>query len=101
MSRDIVKFLIETASNVTEADRIISENYNFVSFGEKLAFLRGMFDFEVVSEHNIEGTSEEDAVKMTYWTVLNCIIDNIKLSWGGFILLIIYTYQWEVCKIKL
>lgn len=76
MKREVVKKLIESSPNVEEADKIINENYNFKSIGEKMAFLKGMFDVELVSKHDADGISEETSAEMTYWAMLNAIIST-------------------------
>ena len=73
-SREVIKTLIELSPNVEEADKVINENYNFESIGEKIAFLKGMFDVELVSEHDADGISEEKSSEMDYWAMLNAII---------------------------
>jgi len=75
-SREVVKTLIELSPNVEEADKVINENYNFKSIGEKIAFLKGMFDVELVSKHDADGISEEKSAEMDYWAMLNAIIIN-------------------------
>lgn len=73
-SRTVVKTLIELSPNVEEADKVINENYNFKSIGEKIAFLKGMFDVKLVSKHDDDGISEEKSAEMDYWAMLNSII---------------------------
>jgi len=73
-SREVVKILIQLSPNVEEADKVINENYNFKTISEKLAFLRGMFDIELVSKYDAEGTSEEESAEMDYWVMLEFII---------------------------
>ena len=75
-SREVVKTLIELSPNVEEADKVINENYNFESIGEKIAFLKGMFHVKLVSKHNADGISEEKSAEMDYWAILNAIINN-------------------------
>ena len=74
-SRKIIKTLIEMSANVEEADKIINENYNFKTIGEKIAFLKGMFDVKLVSKHDGEGVTEEKSAEMDYWAFLNAIIN--------------------------
>lgn len=74
-SRKVIKTLIEMSPNVEEADKIINENYNFKTIGEKMAFLKGMFDVRLVSKHDGEGVTEEQSVEMDYWALLNSIIN--------------------------
>ena len=74
--REVVKALIELVPNIDEADKVINENYDFNSIGEKLAFLRGMFDVELFHKHDADGTSKEKSDEMTYFAMLNAIINN-------------------------
>lgn len=73
-SRKVIKTLIELSPNVEEADKVINENYNFKSIGEKIAFLKGMFDVKLISKHDADGISEEKSAEMDYWAMLNTII---------------------------
>jgi len=73
-SREVIKTLIQLSPNVEEADKVINENYNFTSIGEKMAFLKGMFDVELVSKHDSPGISKEKSAEMDYWAMLNAII---------------------------
>lgn len=74
-NRKVIKTLIEMSPNVEEADKVINENYNFKTIGEKMAFLKGMFDVRLVSKHDAEGVSEEKSAEMDYWAILNAIIN--------------------------
>lgn len=67
-SRDVVKILIELSPNVNEADKVINENYGFESIREKVAFLKGMFDVEII------GHKHDEPDEMTYWALLHTII---------------------------
>ena len=49
IKRKIVKNFIETSRNNEEADKVITENYDFQTVEEKIAFLKGMFNIEVVA----------------------------------------------------
>ena len=73
-SRKVVKTLIELSPNVQEADKVINENYYFKTIGEKIAFLKGMFDVKLVSKHDADGIYEEKSAEMDYWAMLNAII---------------------------
>ena len=73
-SRKAIKLLIELSPNVEESDQVINENYNFKSIGEKISFLKGMFDVKLVSKHDADGISEEKSAEMDYWAMLNAII---------------------------
>jgi len=77
-SREVVKTLIELSPNVKEANKVIDENCNFNSISEKMAFLRGMFDIELISKHDSAEISEEKSEQMTYWAMLNTIIRNCR-----------------------
>ena len=76
MTRAIIQTLIETAPTVEEADNTINEFYGFETIAEKVAFLRGMFDVELV--HRIDGpnVSREKSLEMDYWALLAGIINN-------------------------
>ena len=69
-SREVVKILIELSPNVEEADKVINDNYNFRSIQEKVAFLKGMFDIEIVGHEK----DEPDAT--TYFVMLQTIINT-------------------------
>lgn len=73
-SREFIKTLIELSPNVEDANKVIDENYNFKSISEKMAFLKGMFDVELINKHDSSGISEEESAEMTYWAMLNTII---------------------------
>lgn len=74
--RQKVKLLIEMSPNVEEADKAINENYDFKTIGEKMAFLKGMFDVRLVSKHDAEEVTEEKSAEMDYWAMLNTIINQ-------------------------
>ena len=74
--RQKVKLLIELSPNVEEADKVINENYDFKTIGEKMAFLKGMFDVRLVSKHDTEEVTEEKSAEMDYWAMLNTIINQ-------------------------
>lgn len=68
-TREKIKILVETAPNVDEADKLINEKYGFKTIAEKIAFLKGMFDVEIVNP-------EEDKLdEFTYWALLHAIIN--------------------------
>lgn len=73
-SREKVKLLIELSPTVEEADKAIEENYGFSTIAEKTAFLKGMFDVQIISEHDAEGTSKEESAEMSYWAMLNAVL---------------------------
>ena len=73
-SREMIKTLITISSSIEEADKVIEENYEFKSISEKIAFLQGMFDVQVISVDDAEGVEKEESDKMTYFSMLNTII---------------------------
>lgn len=73
-SREMVKTLIEISPSVEEADKVIEENYEFKSIGEKIAFLQGMFNVQVIGVDDADGIGKEESDKMTYFSMLNTII---------------------------
>ena len=76
--REVIKTLIELSSNVEEADKVIDENYNFESIDEKMAFVKGMFDVELIDKHDAVGTSEGESKETTYLSILQTIISGYK-----------------------
>lgn len=74
-SREAIKTLIELSPNVDEADKVINENYGFKSIGEKIAFLKGMFDVIIISVDDPDGFSKEESDEVTYLAMLNTIIN--------------------------
>lgn len=71
--REYVKLMIETATSNDFIDGIIQINYGFQTTAEKIAFLKGMFDVEVVSVDDAEGVSKEESDRMTYYCLLEAI----------------------------
>ena len=69
-SREVVKTLIKLSPTVEEADKVIKENYGFESIGEKLAFIKGMFDVEVIGIPDADEIQKEE----TYFSMLNAIL---------------------------
>ena len=67
-NRELIKALIELAPNVDEADKVINKYYDFKSIREKVAFLKGMFDVQIVGHE----TDEPD--ETTYFTMLATVI---------------------------
>ena len=74
LDRHYIKVSIELSPNVEEADKVINEKCNFKSINEKIAFLKEMFNVEVVDEHDAEEVSEEESLEMTYWSMLNTVL---------------------------
>lgn len=69
VDRKDVKTLLESSIDVKKADVIISKYYGFETYGEKIAFLRGMFDVSGI------GPESEKPDKDTYWAMLSAIIN--------------------------
>lgn len=74
--RERVKILIAISKTVEEADKTISETYGFETVGEKIAFLKGMFDVELIFKDDADGISEEESIEMDYWVMLDAIIKD-------------------------
>jgi hypothetical protein len=74
--RQYVKVMIETAASNDFADEIIQSNYGFQTTAEKIAFLKGMFDVEIVCVDDAEGVSKEESDRMTYL----CLLEVIRAS---------------------
>ena len=70
LDRKQIKILLETAPTVEEADEIINKNCAFKSIREKVAFLKGMFDIQIV------GHEESEPDEMTYFAMLATVISN-------------------------
>lgn len=75
MHRDKIKLLIQFASTVEEADKIVEEQ-GFVTIREKLAYLKGLFDFTLVGRSDCESVSEEQRDEMDYFSFLDAIISS-------------------------
>lgn len=73
MNRERVKALIELSTSVEQADEIVVRE-GLTSVREKIAFLKGMFDFTVIGRHREETLSEEERDSMDYYSILNAII---------------------------
>lgn len=67
LTREQVKILLQTATTVEEADEVINKNFDFQSTQEKIAFLKGMFDIEIIG---YEGKIDE----MTYFAMLKTVM---------------------------
>lgn len=68
LSRNQIKILLETSKTVAEADEVINNNFDFGSIREKIAFLKGMFDVQVI------GHEEKEPDEMDYFSMLATII---------------------------
>ena len=74
-SRKVIKGRILLSESVEEADKVIVEKGEFESIGEKVAFLKGMFDIESV------GHKENIHDEATYWSLLSAIISLSDELW--------------------
>ena len=68
LNREHIKILIETSQTVDEADNVICQNFDFKSTGEKIAFLKGMFDVQII------GHEEKEPDEMDYFSMIATII---------------------------
>ena len=75
MNREKIKILIELSRTVEEADIVITENTGLQSIKEKYAFLRGMFDFDLIGRFDGD-ISEDFSIEMDYYAALNAIINS-------------------------
>lgn len=66
-SREKVRVLIKLSSTIEEVDEVINKNYGFETVGEKIAFLKGMFDIDVIGH-------DKDKTESTYFAMLNAIL---------------------------
>jgi len=73
MKRERVRALIELSNSVEQADEIITKE-GLVSVKEKMAFLKGMFDFTLIGRYRENNISTEEREKMDYYSVLSAII---------------------------
>lgn len=68
LNRELIKILIETAQTVDEADDVICQIDGLESIREKIAFLKGMFDVQII------GHEEKEPDEMDYFSMLATII---------------------------
>ena len=67
---ELVKALIELSNTIEEADKVIEEHTNLKTVKEKIAFLKGMFDWEIIDQ------KETDSDEMIYQIALDAIISE-------------------------
>lgn len=79
MNRERVRVLIELSNSVEQADEIIVSE-GLKSIKEKIAFLKGMFDCEIIDRKREKSLSEEECNKMDYYSLLYAII---SAKWVG------------------
>lgn len=69
MNREKIKLLIELATSYDEADSVIQEYSGLDTYEEKVAYLKGMFDCEIV------GRSGGNNAKTDYIALLTSIVN--------------------------
>lgn len=75
MNREKIKILIELAASVEEADAVIT-GQGFHSTKEKIAFLRGMFDFKLIGRNDGTDLDKSRIEEMDYYAILSTIINE-------------------------
>ena len=75
MNREKIKMLIEFSSGVEEADAIIREQ-GFCTIREKIAFLKGMFDFKLIGRCDAAQEAAQKIDEMDYYAILSTIINE-------------------------
>lgn len=75
MNREKTRMLILLSKDVEEADSVIA-NEGFESVREKIAFLRGMFDFALIGRRDNVATRTESSDKMDYYAILSTILNS-------------------------
>ena len=68
--REQVKALIELSPTFEEADEVIEEYVGLETVKEKIAFLKGMFEWEIIDQE------AKDSDEINYTIALNCIISK-------------------------
>ena len=68
--REQVKALIELSNTTKEADEVIEKHVRLETLKEKIAFLKGMFDWEIIDQ------KEMDSDEMIYQMALDAIISK-------------------------
>lgn len=75
MNREKIKMLIELSADVKEADKVITEQ-GFCTTREKIAFLKGMFDFKLIGRFDDGRATNERVEEMDYYAILSTIINE-------------------------
>ena len=70
MERQKVKALIELSNTIEEANEVIEKYTELETVKEKIAFLKGMFDWKIIDK------KETDSDEMIYNIALNAIISK-------------------------
>ena len=79
MNREKTRMLILLSENVEEADSVITSE-GFISVREKIALLKGMFDFSLIGRRDDTAMSAESSDKMDYYAILSTILNS---RWEG------------------
>lgn len=75
MKREQIKALIQLSETVEDADEVIQKE-GFETVREKMAFLRGMFDFKLIGRSDIDGVDVNASLTMDYFAILSAIINE-------------------------
>lgn len=75
VQRERVRILIQFSPTIEEADKVV-ESQGFYAVREKLAYLKGMFDFTLVGRNDNESISDEQRDTMDYYSFLDAIINS-------------------------
>ncbi len=68
MNRKKIKTLIELSTTFEKADEVISKYTDFETVKEKIAFLKGMFDVEIIDQ------GKDDSDEFVYRVILESIV---------------------------
>jgi hypothetical protein len=66
---DAIKALIELSVTIEDADEVINKHIGLETYKEKIAFLKGMFDVEVID------ANKTDSDELIYKLMLDAIIN--------------------------
>ena len=75
-SRTLIKALIPVAPSAEEADKLIVENFGFETTLEKIAFLKGMYDLEVIVREDGPSTTSKESAEQDYWAMLSAVMNG-------------------------
>lgn len=78
MNRERIRMIILLSKDTEEADKIITD-VGFESVKEKIAFLKGMFDFSLIGRQNDAELDNEASDRMDYYAILSTILNS---KWG-------------------
>lgn len=76
MTREKTRILILLSSTVEEADAIVIRESGYTNTSNKIAYLRGMFDVNLIGRADDDSTSENDSIEMDYFALLSTIINS-------------------------